>query len=114
MTTHDLKTWPNGFEALIQGVKPFELRRGDRGFKAGDILMLREYFPETQTYSGRYLRARVLYVTEYGEFPGLMPGFVIMGIGSVDGRWGVEMTATAEVTHHGAEVSATAEVIKGG
>lgn len=90
MTEHDLKTWPVGFEALIQGQKPFELRRNDRDFRVGDILKLREFFVETDKYSGRFIRARVLYVTEPGTFPGLQEGFVIMGIGSIDGRWGAE------------------------
>lgn len=112
MTEHELKTWPSGFEAMIRGVKPFELRRNDRGFRVGDILKLREFVPEAGEYTGRILRARVLYITEGQEFPGLQEGFVIMGIGSVDGRWGVEMTATAEV-RHGAEVSATAKVKSG-
>lgn len=113
MTEHDLKAWPSGFEALIRGVKPFELRRGDRNFQVGDVLKLREFHPETQTYTGRFIRARVLYITEAGEFPGLEEGFVIMGMGSIDGKWGAEVSATAEVKK-GAEVTATAEVIKGG
>jgi hypothetical protein len=87
---HELKTWSSGFKALVQGVKPFELRRADRDFRVGDILVLREFFPETDEYSGRFIRARVLYITEH-EFPGLEEGFVIMGIGSVDGHWGAEV-----------------------
>ena len=91
MSEHELKTWPTGFEALIRGIKPFELRRNDRDFRVGDILKLREFFVETDEYSGRFIRARVLYITEHGVFPGLEEGFVIMGIGSVDGRWGAEV-----------------------
>jgi hypothetical protein len=91
MTEHELKAWPNGFEATLRGVKPFQIRRADRDFKVGDILRLKEFLPESQTYTGRFIRARVLYVTEEREFPGLEAGFVLMGIGSVGGHWGPEV-----------------------
>ena len=42
MQTHELKTWPEYFEAVKDGTKNFELRKDDRGFKAGDHLVLAE------------------------------------------------------------------------
>jgi hypothetical protein len=45
MKTHDLKTWPDYFEALIERRKTFELRQNDRDFQVGDMLNLQEFHP---------------------------------------------------------------------
>lgn len=37
---HILKCWPEYFDAIKAGIKPFEVRRDDRGFQRGDILIL--------------------------------------------------------------------------
>lgn len=47
---HELKVKPVYFEAVKEGIKTFELRRDDRNFKVGDILLLREW---EHQYSGR-------------------------------------------------------------
>ena len=63
MTTHELKTWPEFFEAIVDGRKNFEVRRDDRGFQAGDSVYLREYNPlHGGRYTGRALEARIGYV----------------------------------------------------
>lgn len=45
MAKHELKTWPQYFERLLSGEKTFEVRKDDRGFQAGDLLVLREWSP---------------------------------------------------------------------
>lgn len=40
---HHLKTLPEYFQAVIDGRKPFEVRKDDRGFKPGDKVILEEY-----------------------------------------------------------------------
>lgn len=45
MKTHELKTWPQYFSPMVTGAKKFELRKNDRGFQIGDLLILREYSP---------------------------------------------------------------------
>ncbi|MCX6216582.1 ASCH/PUA domain-containing protein [Spirosoma sp.] len=77
--THNLKVWPEHFNRLASGEKPFEVRRNDRGFKAGDMLRLSEYNPQTGTYTGRSLFASVTYVLEETQF-GLKKGFAALGI----------------------------------
>jgi len=62
MAWHRLKTWPPYFSATMRGDKDFELRTNDRDFKAGDYLVLEEWYPKTKEYSGRILTRRVLYV----------------------------------------------------
>lgn len=80
---HTLKVWRQWFTAVVDGTKTFEVRVNDRGFKVGDVLVLREFDPETETYSGRSVSCRVTYLMDGDEavIPvGVMPGYVVMGI----------------------------------
>lgn len=67
---HELKTWPQYFEAVSSGVKRFEIRKDDRGFKVGDTLRLLEFDPETKAYSGRSCEVCVTYLTDYEQANG--------------------------------------------
>jgi hypothetical protein len=66
---HELKTWPEYFEDVWEGRKTFEVRENDRNFQVGDVLRLREFEPVGSVYSGRELRCRVSYMTDYGQKP---------------------------------------------
>jgi len=74
---HDLKILPEFYQAVINGTKTFELRKDDRGFAVGDILLLREWEHE---YTGRQTQKVVKYILKNCIFDGLMPGYVIMAI----------------------------------
>lgn len=78
MTTHDLKVWPQFFDAVADGVKTFEVRRNDRGFERDDVLVLREWDPATKEYTGQERRALVTYIADLGPIG--CPGFVAMQI----------------------------------
>lgn len=80
MTTHELKSWPEFFQPIWDGIKRFEIRRNDRGYHVGDNLLLREWNPDTKDYTGRTIRARVVYITDGGRLSMLYPGYVAMGI----------------------------------
>jgi len=92
MKVHELKTWPDPFEALLMGLKNFEIRKNDRGFKVGDILILKEWEPNHTTpsgavseageYTGRGVRAGVTYMAE-GSWD-LPPGLCVMSIRIID------------------------------
>lgn len=75
---HELKTWPEFFERVWSGEKCFELRKDDRGYQGGDMLLLREWSKD-HSYSGRAVRAEVTYMLG-GQWPGLAPGYVVMSI----------------------------------
>lgn len=79
MTTHDLKVWPEFFDALERNEKQFEVRWDDRGYKVGDTLLLREWSPQVEGYSGREIRRNVYYVMQGGKF-GIAPGYVVLSI----------------------------------
>lgn len=79
MKMHDLKTWPEYFDAIISGAKLFEVRKDDRGFTVGDTLLLREWDPKHSWYTGRTVSRRVTYVLTGPAF-GIEAGFVCMGI----------------------------------
>ena len=70
------KIWPEFFRYVWSGEKTFELRKDDRGFRAGDTLRLREWF-ENSGYSGREVMAEASYI-ESGL--GLKDGWVIIAI----------------------------------
>lgn len=82
-THHRLKSWPEFFEAVVAGFKNFEVRINDRDFKAGDWLVLEEWNPEEEKYTGRMVTVGVTYVLHAGDGiirRGLEPDYVVMGI----------------------------------
>lgn len=58
---HLLKTPTVPFWDVVSGAKTFEVRRNDRDYKVGDYLLLKEYNPETNQYSGEYIIVQVNY-----------------------------------------------------
>lgn len=76
--THQLKTHPQYFQAVKKGLKTFECRYNDRNFQENDTLILKEFNPEAQEYTGDELKAVITYIL--GDFAGLKEGFVVLGI----------------------------------
>jgi len=56
------KVWPEYFQKILEGKKTYELRLADWECKEGDILILKEFDPETQQYTGRTIEKQVTYV----------------------------------------------------
>lgn len=84
--THELKTWPDAFEAIWDGRKKAEFRKNDRDFAVGDILVLMEWDPETGISSGRQVRARVTDMRAGPRF-GIPEGYAMLSLDEV-ARWG--------------------------
>lgn len=82
MTEHRLKTWPEYFQAIADGRKSFDVRQsGDRVFSVGDTLVLLEWNPESEAYTGREERRLVTYVLSGPPF--LVEGLVVMSLAGV-------------------------------
>jgi hypothetical protein len=72
---HDLKIWPQEFQAIRAGIKTFEIRKfHDRDFHVGDVLKLSEFKPEENLtdwvrvewrgqYTNRFEVVRILYIS---------------------------------------------------
>ncbi|QII47804.1 DUF3850 domain-containing protein [Bacillus paralicheniformis] len=76
MQTHKLKILPEYFEAVCSGKKSFEIRENDRGFQVGDKLMICEYIPEINEFTGRVVERRVMYMTDYAQ----KENYIVMAI----------------------------------
>lgn len=83
MRTHELKTWPGPFEDVVAGRKTHEVRKDDRGFEVGDTLVLREWVPGPQGYTGRSLTVTVTYITRGWGLPDDMCVMSIAPLGCV-------------------------------
>lgn len=76
MKVHNLKTLPKYFKAQILGTKQFEIRKNDRDFHVGDVLVLNEWSNDIG-YTATVLYVRVTYILD--KFEGLKDGFVVLG-----------------------------------
>lgn len=93
MKVHELKIEPQYFEAVVSSKKTFEIRKDDRGFKVGDLLVLKEYTSDRHTnqfgeersenyhYTGREVKALISYIFRGGApGMGLKKGYSILSI----------------------------------
>jgi len=62
MKTHELKTLPIYYQAVVAGLKTFECRYNDRDFQVGDIVFLKEYLPESNFYTGKQYQIKIKYI----------------------------------------------------
>ena len=62
MKTHNLKTWPDIFKVMKSGEKTFDIRKNDRNFEVGDQVILDEFNPETNKYTGDHIHALITWI----------------------------------------------------
>lgn len=87
---HDLKCYPEYFEAVIQKDvlkrKTVEIRFEDRDYNVGDILKLKEWFPIINEYSGREAHVRITHCLRSIIY--LPVGYVALSINLIfPSRW---------------------------
>lgn len=75
--THKLKTIQPFYEHVDSGAKTFEVRKNDRNFQAGDIMVLQEFDHQRSEYSGNEIKTIISYVLRDKEY--VKDGFVILG-----------------------------------
>jgi ASC-1-like (ASCH) protein len=75
---HELKCWPEYFQKIRSGEKTFEVRKNDRNFQPLDHLLLKEWDPIDEQYTGRELKVWVPYILSNPVF--VRDGYVIMTV----------------------------------
>lgn len=77
---HELKIYQEYFEAVKDGRKKFEIRKNDRDYKVGDILVLLEYDKYYEAFTGEKITVEISYLTGYAQ----QDGYLVLGI---EGIW---------------------------
>lgn len=88
VSTHELKSWPDSFAAVVTGRKRYEIRRHDRHFQEGDAVLLLEWDPKPHGddvdpfgYTGRKV---LVYIGRLDFGPPLPAGWCAFDLISVD------------------------------
>ena len=72
---HRLKTLPQYYQPIIEGRKPFEIRKNDRNFQIGDEVILNEW--DGENYTGRF---SVAIIMDIFDISFLLPNYVAFTI----------------------------------
>lgn len=77
---HELKCLPEYFSRIQSGQKTFEIRKNDRDFQVGDILILKEHKPSLERdfypQTVPVFQAEIVYMTSFEQ----KEGYVVLGI----------------------------------
>ncbi len=86
---HVLKCWPEYYDAVERGEKPFDVRPDDRGFQKGDTVRLQRCVKrapgdyavdyDSQGKVKKEMSFEITYVLTGGQF-GIEPGYVVLGL----------------------------------
>lgn len=82
MKTHELKVITRFWPSVVDGTKPFEVRRNDRGFTVGDLVKLCEYDATGIGFTGNHLVRKIgfiLYPEDMADIS-IKPGYVVLGL----------------------------------
>ena len=73
---HRLKSWPENFGPVKNGIKKAEVRLNDRQFELGDLILLEEWSPVTRLYTGESVKIKVTHIVK--DFDGLQNNYVVL------------------------------------
>lgn len=76
MKIHELKILPEYFKVVLSGKKKFEIRKNDRDYRIGDLVILKEYDPIHLEYTGQQFKGKITYLTNYAQ----SGNYVVFGI----------------------------------
>lgn len=74
---HEIKILPDYFDAVKCGAKRFELRKNDRNYKLGDIVIMCEW--DGDSYTGNEIEVAITYVLKDCPEYGLEKGYCVFG-----------------------------------
>jgi hypothetical protein len=75
---HELKIHPEFYKDVLLGLKKVEIRLNDRNYQENDLLILNEFDPKTEKYTGSQVKRKVDYVLK--NIDGLCPDYVVLQI----------------------------------
>lgn len=77
---HQIKLQKSFFEEKVKGIKPWELRFNDRGYKIGDYLGENEIIEKDGECieTGRFVIERITNIVDHNDCTGLQVGWVIL------------------------------------
>lgn len=75
---HELKILPMWFNAVVNENKNFEIRKNDRDYKVGDMLILKEW--NNGEYTGREVWRQIQYIYYGNGEYGLDKEYCILGV----------------------------------
>ena len=87
MVEHHLKILPCYFNDIVYNNKNFEIRKNDRHFQVGDMLVLNEW--HHNKFTGNIITATVGYIHRGDGNYGLASGYCVLGL--VDVGWKVRI-----------------------
>jgi len=76
MKIHELKTIQPHFDNVWCGLKSFEVRKDDRGYNTGDLLLLKEYDYQKECYKIHEILVEIIYILRDERY--VKEGFVII------------------------------------
>jgi hypothetical protein len=76
--THRLKIMPEYFNDVIDKKKLFEIRKDDRNYEVGDLILLQEF--KSNKYTGREWLVQITHLLRDAPQFGLQEGYVILSI----------------------------------
>lgn len=78
MVVHELKILPEYYGPVEDGIKTFELRKNDRNYQIGDMLILKEW--DVTGFTGREIIKYINYIYQGNNMYGLKTGYCILGL----------------------------------
>lgn len=75
MKVHNLKIKPQYFKDVVSGIKTFEVRKNDRNFKVGDLMVLEAY--DNEKFTGGFVNTEITYILDDPKY--CKKGYVILG-----------------------------------
>lgn len=66
---HVIKSCPQQFQEVIDGARPFEIRKDDRDYATGDTVVLVEFDPLTKLHTGRSTTRIIGFIDRGAPYP---------------------------------------------
>lgn len=77
MATHHIKCYNYFFNLIASGLKTSEVRKNDRDYKVGDIIILQDYYSSAEFISGRTIMIEATHILNGGQF-GILPEYCVI------------------------------------